>query len=183
MVFLKDHRSLPSTMLIRTRRRGRPVDRRPCPRRSKRLRTGVGSERGVGGFYGSIMALMVVTAGVLILTSSFAIISHRTKEVATTDAGEARAVLDRLLADPDLFSEDHVLHRSALDHYEWTAIGTLRTGQAVEVWVAYQDGTTTCYQSGNGSATGSSYVASEPINVLFNQGDVRVALLSVRVIP
>jgi hypothetical protein len=139
------------------------------------------ASEGIGGFYESILALMVVTAGILVLTASFAFMERGSSDAVTKD-DRAAEVMGKLMNDADLFREDRLMERSALDHFEWGKADDGDMGCSLKISVSYQDGSVQqLYDNGKTSGNGDRYVVREPVNVLFNQGDVRAALLTVQV--
>jgi hypothetical protein len=132
--------------------------------------------RGVGGFYESIMAMMVVTVGVLILTASLTFMSARQESEAPDLLCDR--VVERLLNDEVIQISDRLLDASGLAHWNLSSDPYL-AGKGIKVMLAYGDGLVdVLFQQGEWD--GSDRVSrSEAVNVFFNHADVRPALLIV----
>lgn len=140
-----------------------------------------GDRSGIGGFYEAIVAMMVVTAGIVLLTCSFTFL-----EVGEDEERDLRAacehIMSSLLGNRTLSPSDRMVDQRQLDRADWTETrGDWEGG--VAVFLTLPDGTSrTLYRDGPGSVA-ERCAMSEPVNIIEHGGIVSAGLLTVWVWP
>jgi hypothetical protein len=137
--------------------------------------------RGVGGFYEAILAMMIVTAGVVLLTASFALL---TVDRGPDDQGAEKRcdeVLGRLLNDPAYARSDRLLDQRSLSRLDGGSLMANWTG-GMRILLTFPDGSTQVLFEG-GEAGLERVCRSEPVNIYCDRAEVRAALLTVWVWP
>ncbi len=132
-------------------------------------------ERGMGGFYEAIMAMVIVTCGVMLLTVSLTFLSV---EEVDGDALDRRcdAVLSSIIGNTTWSRGTSMLDHSVLVRANWTTM--LGEGGA-RIMLTYPDGTTEVLHQQGEMGDGERSGGSAPVNLYFHQADVRAALLTV----
>ncbi len=152
---------------------------RPARRSFIVLRRNAG---GIGGFYEAIMALMIVTVGVLLLTASFALL---TVDRGEDDQGAERRcdeIMGRMLNDPTWARSDRLLDDHSLSRLDDGSLMANWKG-GLMILLTFPDGTTRVLCDSGGEAGLGRASRSEPVNIYHDQGEVRAALLTVWVWP
>ena len=132
----------------------------------------------IGGFYESIMALMIVTAGIVLLTTSFTLMSV---DGGTGDKAAERTcdqVMDRLLNDPALAPSARILDNRSLSHVDIRTVSSNWSG-GMRVMLTFSDAPSMVLYDSGGSAATDRACRSEPVNLRCRQNDVKAALLTV----
>ncbi len=141
--------------------------------RSMRERTGV------GGFYEALMAMVVVTLGVVLLSASLSIIAVHSGPPFDL-RGEAQHILEQVRCGANWTIESGVLDAHRLGALK---NGTVGQGQASGFKVVLLEvGGAPRVLLFNGSGPGSDVevaVTSIPVNLFYSPTDVRAATLSV----
>lgn len=131
---------------------------------------------GIGGFFEAIMALTIVTSGVLLLTLSMTLLSVDDGDGSEDLDLRCESVLDSILKNPAWSRGSMILDQRGLARADWTSF--LEEGGA-KIMLTYPDGTThVLHQQGN-ITDGERSSRSAPVNIFFNQADVRAALITV----
>jgi hypothetical protein len=131
---------------------------------------------GIGGFFEAIMALMIVTSGVLLLSLSLSLLS------VDEDGGNkdldrrCESTLDSILDNPAWSRGGLMLDERGLARANWTSF--LGEGGA-KVMMTYPDGTTEVLHQQGSTTDEERSCRSVPVNIFIHQADVRVALLTV----
>jgi hypothetical protein len=135
----------------------------------------------MGGFYEAIMAMMIVTAGVVLLTCSFTFLSVG----GENDDGlqeACRDIVSSVLANRTLSPSERMLDQRQLDRADWTALRGDWTG-GMAVFLTLPDGSSRTLYRDEGSSDGERCAISEPINIIEHGGIVSAGLLTVWVWP
>ena len=137
---------------------------------------------GIGGFYEAIMALMIVTVGVLLLTTSFALLT--VDRVQGEQGAERRCaeIMSRMLNDPTWARSERLLDHRSLARLDYGSLMENWTG-GMRILLTFPDGTTSTLCDSGGEAGLVRACRSEPVNIYHDQAEVRAALLTVWVWP
>lgn len=143
--------------------------------RKKRLPVDAGA---LGGFYEAMLALMVVTLGVVLLTASFAFMSVDGSFSEDPDlSSEAGELMASLLSEQ--FNDGRMAERSDLARLAWNGL-EWDSDLGVRVMITeLGGGTEVLYRSGDPRDMKERASLGEPVNVRYSQGDVRPASLTV----
>ena len=144
----------------------------------EKVRRSAPDGRGIGGFYEAIMAMMVVTAGVVLLTATMALLSADRGEDSPDSIEKCDEVTERLLSDPSLVISTRLLDGRSLSHFEIGDILRDWSGGARVMLTFADGGTAALFDSGDEAALDRA-CRSEAINVQYSQADVRAAVLTV----
>ncbi len=128
------------------------------------------------------MAMMVVTAGVVLLTASFAVL---TMDRGQDDQGTERKceeVMGKMLNDPTLMISDRLMDDRSLYRLDHGSMMSNWTGGG-KVMLTFPDGNCTVLYDSSGEVGQERACRSEPVNIYHNQGEIRAALLTVWVWP
>jgi hypothetical protein len=136
----------------------------------------------VGGFYEAILALMIVTVGVALLTASFALLAVDRGHDDKGAAKQCDEAIGRLLNDPTLLISDRMLDNRSLNRIEGGLLMANWTGGA-KVLLTFPNGTTKVLFDSGGEAHLGRVCRSEPINLFCDRAEVQAALLTVWVWP
>ncbi|NYT12486.1 MAG: hypothetical protein GKC03_08085 [Methanomassiliicoccales archaeon] len=133
-------------------------------------------KKGIGGFIESILAIMIVTSGLLILTLSFYIIAI--DDVADSELdSRCQELMNLVLDDSSLLIDEGVIEHSALAHINLSKIDIENEFKLVINELSPES---TIVLGENGSyIEGERCCLSMPINVYHSPKDVRPALLRV----
>jgi hypothetical protein len=133
-------------------------------------------KKGIGGFIESILAIMIVTSGLLLLTFSFYLIAI--DDVADSELhSRCEELMDLVLDDSSLLIEERVIEHSALTHINFSKIDIANEFKLVINELSPES---TIVLGENGSyIEGERCCLSVPINVYHSPMDVRPALLRV----
>jgi len=149
--------------------------------RSPPSRRPAGDGRGVGGFYEAIMAMMIVTSGVVMLTCSFTFLAIDSGEGSDLhDAGEG--IMSSVLENRTISPEDRMVDQRQLDRADWTSVRGDWTG-GMAVFLTYPDGSSRMLYQDEGGSGKERCAISEPINIVEHGGVVIAGLLTVWVWP
>ena len=150
-------------------------------RRSPPLRRPAGDGRGVGGFYEAIMAMMIVTSGVVMLTCSFTFLAIGGEEGSDLhDACEA--IMSSVLENRTISPKDRMVDQRQLERADWASVRGEWTG-GMAVFLTYPDGSSRMlYQDGEGAGKERCAI-SEPVNIVEHGGVVSAGLLTTWVRP
>ncbi|MBI0584088.1 MAG: hypothetical protein ISF22_07660 [Methanomassiliicoccus sp.] len=132
--------------------------------------------RGMGGFYEAIMAMMIVTAGVVLLTASFTFLAVGGEDNALVP--RCRDAMSAILENRDLAVADRILDQRALDRADWSSVRGDWNG-GMKIMLAFPDGRTSVLFETGGLAGGERSSLSEPVDLLSNGGMITPALLTV----
>jgi hypothetical protein len=138
--------------------------------------------RGIGGFYESIMALMVVTVGMILLTTSFALLTVDRGQDDQGAEGRCEELMGKVLNDPTWAISDRFLDNRALSHLDVRSMISNWTG-GVKLMLTFPDGTSKVLWESGGEAGPVRACLSEPVNIRYDQALVRAALLTIWVWP
>lgn len=131
---------------------------------------------GLGGFYEAILALMIVTAGVVLLTTSLTFLIPETGDEALEH--QCQEILSSVFGDPTLAPADRTLDQRALTRHNWTSCVVGWDG-GVRLFLTFPDGSTdVLFQNGESDAVERRSL-SEPVNVLDRCSGMSVATLTV----
>ena len=100
----------------------------------------VKDRRGWGGFYESIMAMMIVTAGIVLITASLTFMAAH-EDRGRGGGPECREVIRAVLTDRTLAPSDRMLDLRQADKVDWTSLkGGADIGMSV--FLTFADSTT-----------------------------------------
>lgn len=132
----------------------------------------------MGGFYEAILALMVVTAGVVLLTTALTFILVGTDQGPDVRKDTCGDVMDKILDDPVLSRGHLMLDQYALEREDWDELlGTV--GGGIKVMLSFPDGSILVLHQQGEPTDGERESRSEAVNIYHHQGDVRAAILTV----
>ncbi len=141
----------------------------------------IGDRRGIGGFYEAIMAMMIVTVGLLLLTCSFTFLA-----IGNEDGTDLRSVCDdimsSILEDRTISPAHRMLDKRELGCADWGSIRGDWTG-GMAVFLTLPDGTTWMLHQDDMPRGVERGAASEPVNIVEQGGRISAALLTVWVWP
>jgi hypothetical protein len=136
-----------------------------------------GDRRGVGGFYEAIMAMMIVTVGIVLLTCSFTFLAVR-DENGTGLRQVCEDVLSSILDNRTITPSELMLDQRELGCADWVAIkGQWAGGMAV--FLTLPDGASRMLYQDEGRSDGERAAISIPVNINEHHGAVSAALLTV----
>ncbi len=131
---------------------------------------------GIGGFFEAIMALTIVTSGVLLLALSMTLL-HADDDGGSEDLDlRCESVLDSILKDPAWSRGSKILDQRELARADWPSF---LEEEGAKIMLTYPDGTTQVLHQQGSITYGERSSRSAPVNIFFNQSDVRAALLTV----
>ncbi len=140
------------------------------------------SRKGVGGFFESILAMMLVTIGMVLITSSIALFSKEVKENDGNAALENRClgIRDELLSNLSVMNEDCLSYQRII----FLKAGELRVqsgfGFFISVIERSNDGPMLLISLNNSQYEGIGCVAvTAPITIQHAPNDMRAGLLTV----
>lgn len=133
--------------------------------------------RAVGGFYEAILAMMIVTAGIVLLTCSFTFLA--------VDRGhddglekECEDIVGSVLANRTVTPSERMLDQRQLDRVEWSSFrGDPEVKMAI--FLTLPDGSSRTLYRDAGNSAGERCSVSEPVNMIEHGGKVSAALLTV----
>ena len=135
-------------------------------------------DRAVGGFYEAIVALMVVTAGVVLLTTAFTLLLAGQIDEGEGSKAGCEEALSKIIEDPALAKGYLMLDGRELDHVDYSALlGDVKGG--VKVMLSYPDGSISVLHEEGGPAMEDRESRSVPVNIFLHQGDIRAAIITV----
>lgn len=138
-----------------------------------------GDRRGWGGFYESIMAMMIVTTGIVLLTASFTFLAAR-GEGESSGMTECREIISEVLGNRTIAPSDRMLNLRQMDKVDWASMkGGADIGMSV--FLTLPDGTTRTLYLEEMPDRGERFSISEPVNITERGGKVSAGLLTVRV--
>ena len=144
------------------------------PRESMKARERMHRDRGaVGGFQESLVAMMVVAAGVTMLAAAMALLPAGGADVVDP----SRTVMERLVTDERWTVAPGVLHHDDIDEIsiELSDVG----GVGVRVVLQEINGPTTVLLESGETGSGERYASSRPVNVHYGPQQVAAATLTV----
>ncbi|MDW5563656.1 MAG: hypothetical protein SA339_10555 [Methanomassiliicoccus sp.] len=144
---------------------------------SRKAHRPAGDRRGMGGFYEAIMAMMIVTSGIVLLTCSFTFLAVDGREEDALD-GTCQDVLASILSNRTLATNDHMLDHRKLERADWSSLRGAWDG-GLAVMLTLPDGSTTTLFRDDAPLTGERSARSEPINLVERGGEVGAGLLTV----
>jgi hypothetical protein len=134
------------------------------------------ARNGIGGFLESILAIMIVTSGLLLLTFSFYLTAI--DDVADSELqSRCEQLIDLVLDDRSLMREEGVIEHSALKHINFSKID-IDNGFKLVINEFSPESTIVLGERGT-YIEGDRCCLSVPINVYRSPMDVRPALLRV----
>jgi hypothetical protein len=131
---------------------------------------------GTGDFYEAILALMVVTAGILILTVSltFSFVPRDNDQSGI----ECQKAMDLLLNNQSVMVDIREIDGPSLSHLNLSNIISSKDF-GIKVMLIYPDGSISVLMSSGNQIGNQRFSRSEPVNVYFSNADVRSALLTI----
>ena len=148
-------------------------------KRSSRRKWVPCDRKALGGFYEAILSLTIVTLGLVLLTASLALMSAEEKFDVLDLEGEGKDVMEAILSNRTLFSEDRMIDRSDLSRLAWS-LPALESSLGVMIMISeLNGGTEVLYQYGDPWNVSERASLGEPVNVRCSSGDVRPASLTV----
>lgn len=153
------------------------MNRKGADKAMVRPRTNLRSDTdAIGGFFEAIMALMIVTSGLFLLTLSLTLLSADRDDGSGDLDRRCESALDSILDDPAWSRGSMMLDHRGLARADWTSL--LGEGGA-KIMLTYPDGTTEVLHQHGDITEGERSSRSAPVNVFFHQADVRAALITV----
>ena len=145
--------------------------------RASRLARLARDRRGVGGFYEAIMAMMIVTAGLVLLTCSFTFLA-----IGDEDMIDHRPVcediMSSIMGNRTISPSERMLDQRELGCVEWATIKGDWSGR-MAVFLTLPDGATRMLYQDDGWSGGEKGAVSEPVNIIESRGVISAALLTV----
>jgi len=141
-------------------------------RESMKARERMHRDRGaVGGFQESLVAMMVVAAGVTMLAAALALLPAGGADVVDP----SRTVMERLVTDERWTIAPGVLYHDDVDEISIE----LSDGLGVRVVLQEVNGLTTVLLESGETGSGERYASSRPVNVHYGPQQVAAATLTV----
>ncbi len=142
------------------------------------------SASGIGGFFDSIMVIVVVTVGVMLVFASVSIATGKLSESSTKRSLEKEAdrILEQFLSERRMFVRDGVLSASSMEEPCTISIDKGRVLGCRFLLTELSENGVPVVIAENGtlpSHLDEVQVRSVPINVQYALGDVRAAILSI----
>jgi hypothetical protein len=131
---------------------------------------------GIGGFFEAIMAMVIVTSGLLLLTFSLTLLSVDDGEGSEDLDHRCESTLNSILDDPAWSRGSMMLDHRDLARADWTSF---KGEGGAKVILTYPDGTTEVLHQQGKVYDGERSCRSAPVNIYFHQADVRAALITV----
>lgn len=131
---------------------------------------------GIGGFMESILAIMIVTSGLLLLTFSFYLTAIDDVVDSELD-GRCEELIDLVMDDSSLMREEGVIEHSALAHINFSKIDIDNEFKLV-INDLHSESTIVLGERGS-YIEGERCCLTVPVNVYHSPMDVRPALLRV----
>jgi hypothetical protein len=148
-----------------------------------RIRRKLRQVDGVGGFFESILAMMVVTMGIVLITASFTLISAKSEGGRGIDLKkECSLMVERITSNTAICSEEGVLmhdHLSEITVKEFSPNEGM-SGYKVILTEVPRGGATVLLSNGTEPLVCREKVSvSVPVNIVYSDTEVKAAILSV----
>jgi hypothetical protein len=131
----------------------------------------------VGGFYEAIMALMIVTAGVVLLTCSFTFLAVGEEEKDDLHLA-CEEIASSVLGNRTISPGERMVDQSQLDRVDWRSFKGDRT-LGMAVFLTLPDGSSRTLYRDEGYEGGERGAISEPVNIKMHGGFVSAGILTV----